>query len=149
MQLIKNHYLLKSLLFCAIVFAFTSCGEGSSGGSSSSDSGQAPSAPVNIQAAPGDGQATLTWDPAAQRADYSASKDSGVSYNVYMAAEPGVTQDNYRSLSEGMTAPDVTSPHMCTHLTNGTAYYIVLTAENEYGESAESEEVSVTAQAGL
>jgi len=71
---------------------------------------------------------------------------SQITYNVYHAAEPGVTKDNWNSLAEGVRMTNVTSPHFCTQLNAGTKYYAVVTAVNEYGESAESEEASMTPQ---
>ena len=40
--------------------------------------------------------------------------------------------------------PKVSSPYTHTGLINGTTYYYVVTAANQYGESAESKEVSAT-----
>ncbi len=95
-----------------------------------------PSAPTGISATAGDGQATISWNA-----------DAGVTYNLYMASASGVTKSTYSALTNGMQHIGVTAPYTHTGLTNGTAYYFVVTAVNGYGESGESAQVSATPQA--
>jgi hypothetical protein len=95
---------------------------------------QAPPAPTNVQVQGGDGQATLTWNPA----------PGATSYNLYMASQAGVTKSNYSTKPDGMKHPNVTSPYNHTGLTNGKTYYFVRTAVNAAGESLDSTEVSAT-----
>lgn len=95
----------------------------------------APSAPLNVTAtATAYGEVTLTWNPVA----------GATYYNIYMAAETGVTKTNYATLSGGMIHAGATSPFVHTALNTGFTYYFVVTAGNELGESAESVEASVT-----
>ena len=61
-------------------------------------------------------------------------------YNLYWATSSGINKQT------GIRIANVTSPYALTSLTNGTAYYFVVTAESSLGESAESAEVSATPQ---
>ncbi len=134
----------------AVLFSFglifvIACGGGGGGTSSSSGSGSQspPSAPTNLVATPGGGQVTMTWDPV---------EGENITYNMYMTTEPGITKENYASMPMGsmmmgMKIRDITSPHVQTGLTNGTRYYCIITAVNEYGESVESMEMSSIPQA--
>jgi hypothetical protein len=94
-------------------------------------SGDPPDAPTGISASAGDGQVTIGWD------DVSGA----TSYNIYWSTTEDVTKDT------GTKIADATSPYTHTGLTNGTTYYYVVTAENSYGESAESTEVPATPSA--
>ena len=81
-----------------------------------------PEAPTNLQATPGNGQLTLTWSPSA----------GATRYRLYFSTQPAVSKTN------GTLLNDVTSPYLHQALTNGTAYYYVVTASNAAGESADS-----------
>jgi hypothetical protein len=97
-----------------------------------SDSGAVPAAPTGVTVAAGDGQVTVSWDAV-----------SGVtSYNIYMAAQSGVTKSNYSALTGGMAHIGAQNPFVHTGLTNGSTYYFVVTAVNASGESPESTEIS-------
>ena len=85
-------------------------------------------APSNVNATAGDGQVSISW----------GSVSGATSYNIYWSTSPGVTADTGTNIS------NVTSPYTHTGLTNGTTYYYVVTAVNNYGESGESNEVSAT-----
>jgi len=87
--------------------------------------------PTNVSATPGDGQVTISWD----------TVSGATSYNIYWAKSAGVSK------STGTKISNASSPYTHTGLTNGTIYYYVVTAENSYGESDESSEVSATAGA--
>jgi len=88
----------------------------------------APSAPINVSAAAGDGKAIISWHMV----------QGAASYNIYWSATPGVTKQTGTKIS------DVTSPYTHINLTNDETYYYVVTSENSYGESSESHEVSAT-----
>ena len=90
-----------------------------------------PNPPQNVQAFAGDGQVTVSWNPAS----------GASSYNLYMASQSGVTKNNYSSLPDGMKHMGVFSPFLHAGLTNGTTYYFVVTAVNVEGESLESMQV--------
>ena len=81
--------------------------------------------PENVRTSPGDSQVTISWD----------SVTGATSYNIYWAISEGVSKDTGTKIS------DATSPYIHTDLDNGTTYYYVVTAENDYGESDESSEV--------
>jgi hypothetical protein len=90
-----------------------------------------PAPPKGASATPGNGQITITW---------TAVTDA-TSYNVYYSTTPGVTK------TTGTKVADAVSPKTITGLTNGTTYYVVVTAVNAAGESAESSETSAVPSA--
>jgi hypothetical protein len=78
----------------------------------------------------GEGKATLEWD----------AVPGATSYNLYIGEAPGVNRQNGRKIA------NVSAPHRLTGLKIGTTYYLVVTAMSAAGESAESKELSVTAE---
>jgi alpha-tubulin suppressor-like RCC1 family protein len=92
------------------------------------------SAPTDLSASPGSGQATLQWKEVG----------TATAYNLYSATEQGVTKENFSGLSGGNRQTGVTPPFTQTGLVNGTTYYFVVTAEGALGESEESPEVRIT-----
>lgn len=106
--------------------------KGGSGGSDSTTptvTDTLPSVVTSINAIPGDGQATISWNPAT----------GATSYNIYWSAAAGVTKATGTKISGIMMAPFYTQ----TGLMNGTSYYYVITAQNDNGETSESIEVRV------
>ena len=93
----------------------------------------APSSPTNVSATAGDEEVTISWD----------SVSGTTSYNIYWDYSSGVSKDTYERKIGGITETSYTH----TGLSNGTTYYYVVTAENSYGESDESDEVSATPSA--
>lgn len=77
----------------------------------------------------GDGKATLAWD----------GVPGATAYNLYINESPGVNRQNGRKIA------NVSAPHRLIGLQAGTTYYLVLTAMGAAGESAESAELSFTA----
>lgn len=90
-----------------------------------------PSAPTGLSGIAGDGQVSISWD----------AVSGATSYNIYWSTTTGVTK------TTGAKITGATSPYIHTGLTNGTTYYYVVTAENSYGESNESSQLSATPQA--
>lgn len=84
--------------------------------------------PKNVKATGGDGRVTLTWDPVT----------GAGGYRLYYRTAPGVTKGN------GTLVSNASSPAVVSNLTNGTAYYFVVTAFIGNEESFESAEVSAT-----
>jgi hypothetical protein len=115
-------------VFCALTSVFLilyGCG---GGGGDSAPSVTVPSAPSNLIANAGDNSVTLSWSPVA----------GATSYNIYRGTAPGVTKTN------GTKVSGVQSPNTVSGLTNGTAYFFVVAAENAAGESGISAEKTTT-----
>jgi lysophospholipase L1-like esterase/fibronectin type 3 domain-containing protein len=110
------------LMFCSMVF---SCG---GGGGAGSETNTAPPAPQNVLSAGGNGQAYLSWK------DVSGA----TTYNIYWSTTTGVDKQSGTKFSVAA------SPYYHSGLNNGTSYYYVVTAVNQYGESTESFEVSAS-----
>ncbi|QJD87157.1 cellulase family glycosylhydrolase [Cohnella herbarum] len=90
-----------------------------------------PSAPTGLTATGGNAQATLSW----------VASSGAASYTVKRAATSG---GPYTNVATGLTATSYTN----TGLTNGTAYYYVVSAVNAAGESANSAQATATPVAG-
>lgn len=89
-----------------------------------------PSAPVVTVVTAGDSQITIIWDKATPAV---------TSYRIYIATAKGVT----KLTGQPTSITDLTEPLgaiATTNINNGTTYYIVVTAVNANGESAESSE---------
>jgi hypothetical protein len=89
-----------------------------------------PEAPHNVTATAGDEQVTIGW----------GSVSEATSYNIYWATYSGVSITN----CEGKIGDILDAPYSHTGLTNFKTYYYIITAQNDYGESDESQEVSAT-----
>jgi fibronectin type 3 domain-containing protein len=89
-----------------------------------------PSAPFDLRAVPGDGRVTLTW-----RAEAGAT-----SYNVYRGTAPGAEALYHTGVGTPSFVDDAAA--------NGTAYFYVVTALNDAGESAASSEATATPTPG-
>jgi hypothetical protein len=93
----------------------------------SAEPGTAPSEPENVSTISGNQEVTISWDTVA----------GATSYSIYMNTSTGVSKTSF---TEKRTV--TTTSYTWTDLTNDTTYYYVVTAENDYGESGESSEVS-------
>jgi hypothetical protein len=86
--------------------------------------------PSNIIATPGNSQAGISWDPV----------PGATSYNVYYSTTTGVT----RGSGTKVTGANANTSQAVNGLTNGTTYYLVVTAVGAAGESMESAQVIAT-----
>jgi len=98
-----------------------------------------PLPPIVLVPTPGDEHVVLEWDTI-----LGAS-----SYDVYFAHEPGVTPENFGSLAGGAHWEDISMPstRVCG-LTNGVAYYFVVTATESDDEGGLSVEATATPNTG-
>lgn len=83
----------------------------------------------------------VTATPAAVQFD---SILGATSYNAYIAYAPGVTRDNYESLSGGQKITGVTSPFNVTGVPPNTTYYVSITAVEGATEGPSSRVASTT-----
>jgi len=95
--------------------ALASCGGGGGGGDNKA---APPPAPTGAQAAPANGQATLSWN----------ASPGATGYNVYHGLTSTVTPSSTRVGAAG-------SPAAVTGLTNGTSYWFAVSAVGPGGES--------------
>lgn len=87
----------------------------------------APAAPQNLAATPGNGQVSLAWDTVAGATSYTVkSGPIGGPYNTTVVTDLAVTS------------------YVQTGLINGTTYYYVVLANNAGGSSPQSNEASAT-----
>ncbi len=88
----------------------------------------APVAPIGVSAVGGTKQTTVKW----------TAVSGATSYNLYWSKIAGVTT------ATGTKIAGATSPAVLTGLTDGTAYYYIVTAVNNSGEGAASGQVTAT-----
>ncbi len=84
-----------------------------------------PTAPSNVSAAPGDGEATITFAPAF---------DNGSPLTEYTVS----ATDETNAANGGETATGTSSPIVITGLTNGDLYWFTVVATNAIGTGAPS-----------
>ena len=92
-----------------------------------------PQAPSDLTATPGDQSITLSW----------GASPTATGYSLYYAQQSGFT------LASATKIPEASSPHEHIGLTNDVTLYYVVTAIDEVGESAPSNEVAATPQGSL
>jgi hypothetical protein len=113
-----------------VVTAVNTSGESNTSSEVSAIPPGVPAQPTGVTATATTGQATVSWNAAANAS----------SYNVYYSATPGVTKANATNSVTNITGTTTIVPN----LIDGTPYYFVVTAVDVSGESAESSEVSAT-----
>ncbi|MDA8428547.1 MAG: fibronectin type III domain-containing protein [Geobacteraceae bacterium] len=108
-----------------LMMLFTGCGGGGNTVLT------APAQPFGLAVKAGSATATVSW----------TAVSGATSYNIYYGTTPGVTT------ASGAVMVNATAPQVITGLTDGTPYYFVVTAVNNVGESAVSNEVPATPMA--
>ena len=106
-------------------------------GEASDENEGVPSEVENLQAFPGDGEATLTWD--------AATDDIGVEgYYVYTGLES--VEENGGGYTFGSVDAGDSTTYIMENLTNGVTYYFAVTAYDEDGNESPfySKEADVT-----
>ena len=119
---------LKLSLF-AMLLACNACSNSGSNSGSNGDGNSAPAPPTNLTATAGNQQASLSW----------TASGGATSYHVKRGTASGGPYTAVGSPA-GTTYAD-------TSLTNGTAYYYVVTAVNATGESGNSNQATATPSA--
>jgi cellulose 1,4-beta-cellobiosidase len=94
---------------------------------------QPPPPPINVQAAPGNGQVTIKWTTGSTNPANPTD-----SFVIYWAHSAGVTPASPNKKTALM------GPATVTGLSNGTLYYFIVTGVNKAGESSPSITVSAT-----
>ena len=89
--------------------------------------GAPPATPQGLKAVASSGQVTLAWN-----------LQEGVNYDLFHVTNPKAV------VGSGTKISSVNPPYTHTGLTNGTTYYYRLTANNSFGTSPPTEEVSAT-----
>ncbi len=123
--------LIDGTTYYYIVTAVNGVGEGAASAEVSATPVKAaavPAAPAGVAATAGNAQVTISWNDAA----------GATGYNIYWSTNPGVTTAN------GTRIAGAANPYQQPALTNGTAYYYIVTAVNAMGEGAGSAQVTAT-----
>ncbi|MEM7431741.1 MAG: fibronectin type III domain-containing protein [Pseudomonadota bacterium] len=127
--------LASSIISFALIVA--ACGGGGGGGGNGNNNGpnlpNPPAAPTSVAVVGGNNSVEVSW----------SGSSSATGYNVYWSTSAGVTPQN------GTRESALASPYTIAGLTNGTTYYVVVTATNAGGEGSPSAEVSASAEAAL
>ncbi len=92
---------------------------------------QPPSAPQNLQATPGEGEVTLTWEPPTFNDSFPVSN-----YLIYRGTSSG-SESFLVELGDVLT-------HTDTGLSNGQTYYYQVSAKTVGGEGERSDEANAT-----
>ena len=118
------------------------------GGDSVAEAEELPSPPQNVQAKPGNGRITITWDPVPDAMYYNLyfQTTKGVQIKFSELTRPIASADDFKSVigvkkDKATCIEGPTSPYVHDDLANGTCYHYVVTVVTSKGESLESQEV--------
>jgi hypothetical protein len=116
-----------SLSVVLLTALFSGCGGGSGGnGGGGGGGGNPPTAPTGITAIAGNAQVALSWNASAGATSYKVSRSTA-------------SGGPYSSVGTSSVAS-----YTDTTVTNGIAYYYVVSASNSHGVSANSSQVAAT-----
>jgi hypothetical protein len=117
-----------SVLLLAAALLLQACGGSgsSSSGGGGGGGGNAPAAPTGLTVTPGNQQVSLSWTASSGATNYHVKRGAATGGPYTQVAAP------------------TTNSYIDTALTNGTAYYYVVSAVNGVGESGNSSEVAGT-----
>ena len=119
------------LIFVLLTTGLSGCGGASGGnGGGGGSGGNPPSAPTGVTAIAGNAQVTLTWNASSGASSYKVSRSTANGGPYTSVGNPSVAS------------------YTDTAVTNGVAYYYVVSASNSYGVSANSSQVVATPVAG-
>ncbi len=118
-----------ALLAAVVAVSLYGCGGSGSSTNGGGGGGSAPSAPTGLTATTASQQVTLSWTASIGATSYNVKRGTATGGPYTLVASPATTSDTD------------------TGLTNGTAYYYVVTAVNSVGESGNSSEVKATPMA--
>ena len=107
-----------------------------------------PPPPQHVQAKPGNGRITITWDPVPDAMYYNLyfQTTKGVQIKFSELTRPIASADDFKTVigvkkEKATCLEGATSPYLHDDLANGTCYHYVVTVVTPKGESAESQEV--------
>ena len=117
-------------------------------GDSIAEEEELPPSPQNVQAKPGNGRITITWDPVPEAMYYNLyfQTTKGVQIKFSELTRPIAGADDFKSIigvkkDKATCLEGSTSPFVHDDLANGTCYHYVVTVVTPKGESLESQEV--------
>jgi tripartite motif-containing protein 71 len=116
-------------------------------GDSIAEEEELPPAPMNVQAKPGNGRISITWDPVPEAMYYNLyfQTTKGVQIKFSELTRPIAGAEDFKSVigvkkDKATCLEGATSPFVHDDLANGTCYHYVVTVVTPKGESLESQE---------
>jgi len=117
-------------------------------GDSVAEEEELPPAPANVQAKPGNGRVTVTWDPVPDAMYYNLyfQTTKGVQIKFSELTRPIASAEDFKAVigvkkEKATCLEGATTPYVHDDLANGTCYHYVVTVDTPKGESLASQEV--------
>ena len=120
------------------VTAANSIGEGTASSEADTYTNSLPGVPSNIQAAQGVESLTVSWD--APSAGYLGGTPGTLSYKVYHSTADITSDTDLTALAEPVESSGTTAA--LSSLTGGTTYYLIVIANNGYGDGSRPTAIS-------
>ncbi|MDH5216887.1 MAG: DUF1566 domain-containing protein, partial [Gammaproteobacteria bacterium] len=76
--------------------------------------------------------------------EWQGLADASLDYHLSIAAEPGVTSDNYQTLSEGAHFSSISPPHTIESLVTGKPYFLQIEVSSDSGKRLYSQKLTAT-----